>query len=741
MYLYPVFKFQWPGILTTICLVLLPFFSQGQQQITVNVSPGISASINGELELKREKYFNLAASSGEIAGKLNDQSRFDAYFKDMEMTVGRQLGMVFSEKNWGNNSLREDPGRPGYMDVDYFISKKNPNDNGLDELKAIFGDRQGIANHDRHNGYPDFMDQYTIDGSNGESYPTNNDAAAEMVAYLLKHRYTDFRRPSYFELVNEPHWKFWGDPRFVEFHTKAKEKVDALNIPTEIGGPCFSVAYFYRKEYESTSSIIRFMDDTNFSLDFYSFHAYDYMRWDDTANDFVGTVTSGLPLEGVFDALAGYTFNKYGKEFTYVASEHGGYITDADNRTMALNQLADKYFPGSGFAHEMEKRSIDNFIMVNSTIANTLVFMNHPHIVKKSVPFILLESAGWDPYYYSSLLVKENFDKNSPNYAESKLIDFYKYFAGVKGRRIESFTADTDIQHMSFVDGKKLIMLFHNQSNEPGELDIDIEDIENTMQEIKVRKLSRGIDFRPVLTEETATDLDDIIIEGQGSVVVFVSYENDIEEDDKVDEVTHYSLETSAQFNGSKTFTVDIPEHKKAKYGILRVGVSRDVNNAREMEIKLNGTSLNVPLEDCADRITQTDQVYATTKIVKVDGNLLREKNTIEVSFPDGKSGGVGAVVVRAALMDREREGVVAGADSFQDRSFEVYPVPGKGLLNVKSHTGGKLQIIDFTGKTVWDQYVKAGVIKIDINNLSRGNYVVRIVNKNTVKTRKIFLN
>lgn len=721
-------------------MLLLTFLLNAQQQITVNVSPSISASVNGESELDREKFFNLAASSGEIVSRLNNPARFDYYFKDLKMTVGRQLAMVYAETKWGNNSLREDVNRPGYMDVDYFISKKNPDDNGMDELKTIFGSRQGIANHDRHSAYPDFIDQYTIDGSNGESYPTNNDAAAEMVAYLLKHRYTDFRRPSYFELVNEPHWKFWGDQRFVEFHTKAKEKVDELELDTEVGGPCFSVSYFYRDEFRRTSNILRFIDDTNFSLDFYSFHSYDYMRWDDAAYDFVGSVTSGLPLEGVFDVLAAYTFNKYGDEFTYVGSEHGGYITNPDNRTAALNKLADQYFPGSGFGHEMEKRSIDNFIMVNSTIANTLVFMNHPHIVKKSVPFILLESAGWDPYYYSSLLVKENFDKNSPNYVESRLIDYYRYFADVEGRRVESFTSDSDIQHLSFVDGEKLIMLFHNQSNEEGEIDINIDDIQNTIAEIKIRKLGRGIDFRPVLTEETITSLEDMTIDGQGSIVVFVTYQDDILEVDKVDEVSHYSQETSIQFSGSKIFTVNVPDHQKAKYAILRVGVSRDADNGKEIDIKLNGTVLSAPVEDCADRITVADHDYATTKIIKVDGHLLRENNTVEVSFPDGKSGGVGAIVLRVALMDEDREQGVTGLDSYIDRSFEVYPVPGKRILNVKSQTSGQLQIINISGKVVLDRNVNAGITQIQVDDFLKGNYIVRFINHNTAKTRRVFL-
>lgn len=41
------------------------------------------------------------------------------------------------------------------------------------------------------------------------------------------------------------------------------------------------------------------------------------------------------------------------------------------------------------------------------------------------------------------------------------------------------------------------------------------------------------------------------------------------------------------------------------------------------------------------------DEDYGSTKIVKIDPKLLMETNTVEISFPDGKSGGIGAVVLR----------------------------------------------------------------------------------------------
>lgn len=58
---------------------------------------------------------------------------------------------------------------------------------------------------------------------------------------------------------------------------------------------------------------------------------------------------------------------------------------------------------------------------------------------------------------------------------------------------------------------------------------------------------------------------------------------------------------------------------------------------------------LVVPLEQCADRLTEKGKDYATCKLVRLDPAALQKVNTIAVSFPDGKPGAVGAVVIRTA--------------------------------------------------------------------------------------------
>lgn len=586
-------------------LLTLGVVTKAQQEIEVNVSPKISRSIKGHKELNRTKYFNLAANAGEIEKNLlgADREMFDLYFKKLEMTLGRRLSMVKAETKWGGGAVKEDAARAGYMDIDHYInSRLDVNDDGMDDLKSILGTNQNLATHEGKDPYPDFMDLF--EDPDGHTYPNLPDAGAEMIATILKYGFTDFQRPAFYEIMNEPHWSLTDEQKFIDLHTQAYDMVQADGTPTKIGGPCSSVSYYYKNEYASLGSMTKFIDATSNKLDFYSSHSYDYMKWDETAQDFVGRVSSGLPLDGVLDALAAFTHNKYGTQLKYVVSEHGGYISDAQNRDDALDMLGEKYFPGTGFEYEMQKRSIDNFIMVNSAIANTLTYMNHPHMMEKTVPFILLETAGWDPTYYSSLLVKEDFDKTSDVWHESRLIDFYRYFADVKGRRVQTHCNDADIQHFSFVDDNSLIMLFHNQSNEEGTITLNIDDADLSFDNALIRRLYRGEDFRPNFSEENISTIENLSISGQESIVLFVNYANAIPEDEHLDEEIFYATETGVKFTGSKSFTLQVPNHDKVMDATLRIGISRAAANSKDVMVYVNNIPLTVHSEDCAARNT-----------------------------------------------------------------------------------------------------------------------------------------
>ena len=631
---------------------------------TLTVEPSITRSIKGISDLNRLKYFNLCSTGSWYESKLNKcelPNRYDYYTHDLEMTFGRNLSIVKGEVDWGS-SIHEDPANPGTVDIPRMISELNPSNEGASStfINDYSPDLNVAAHEHAINVYPDFMDKYWASGVDAERWlPSNTVAAADVAVNLLKYRFTDLMRPAFYEIRNEPDWRYWSDPVFRDLHLDIHSKAKQENLATEIGGPCLSVAYYYKNNYQYLDSITNFIDGTGCQLDFYSFHSYDFMGWSGTVGtdgDFVGRVTSGLPLDGVMDAVVNDAVNNHSQEIGLVFSEQGGYISNGDEDTI-LDTIASYYFPFTGTPGSdaewdwiMKKRSISNFIMVNSAISNTMAYMNHPHIVKKAVPFILDESAAWDPTYYSSLLVSKWFTGSVSTYSESKLIHFFEYFKDVRGRRIHSYCDDPDLQHQAFVDQNKLILLFNNTSMTATPLNFQITD-PDTVNTILLRRLGRNTDFTPYLTETVIGDLTGIQIQPLESIAIFVEYNSTSTAVTDIDEVPYYGDKTEVVISGStvETFTVNIPEFDQADYGILRIATGRPGGTDHDITVVLNGQSLNIPVEESSGR-TDDGNEYGTLKSIKVDGSLLQAVNTVQVSFSDGQGGGVGSVVIRAGL-------------------------------------------------------------------------------------------
>lgn len=725
-----------PFILST--LLTFCFIGAAAQDVTINVEPTISRAINGHLELERAKYFNLSHGGVNFESTINDKQRSDHYLLDLQMSFGRSLGMVGSAVKWGGN-VREDPLRSGRVDLDYLRSKSAPDDGSPSEtMKDLFPNNLGVANHDRHNAYPDWMPQVTTSqaGDDG-NLPTNVDAAGELAVALLKYDYTDWTRPATYEAINEPHWSIDAQ-LLANLHLAIWQKAKDENLSTLIGGPCMSVGYFYKNNYQYFSTLSKFIDNTQCKLDFYSFHVYDYLKWDASRNDFFGRVSTGLPMEGVLDLIPNYTINKYGKPVELVFSEHGGYISN--DLEGALDFISNKYFPGSGFAWEMKRRSISDFIMVSSAIANTMAFMNHPDVVKKGVPFILLESFSWNPKYYYSLLVADNFTDKS-HWVESKLIYFYEFFKGVNGHRVQSECANPDIQQQAFVDGHKLFLVMNNLSDKVENLKINFPS--EGIQSIQIRRVGRNEDFTPYLTEESALSLDGLQLKGRESMLITISYQDDIQETQQTNEEPFYGTEVTKQFSGTSTFTVNIPDLNNAKYAYLRVGIGRPAGTDRKVEISLNGTALQVPDEDCATYL-ENESEFATTKIIRVDKSLLKTSNSISVTFPDGKMGGVGAVVLRVAY---QSTGLASMDLPMNSTEIKVYPNPSSGsdiyIEFPEKVNNVRISLYSCNGVLIARKDVpNSQYVEMDTGeNTKKGVYLLKVQSDQIQSCKKIILN
>ena len=612
--------------------------------IRLSVDPYCRRSIRGISKLNRQAYFGLCSAGTEFDERCRSKDRYDWLIKENGITFGRRLGVVKGLDRW-YKAIREDTTRPGFVDTVHLAEKLAPHryEPG-DEFRCDMDGRLDVAAHGHHNAFPEFMGQHlseaAVRSKKPEHLPENVEAAAELSAATLRHLFTDFDRPAYYELINEPHWSYWRGEHLATWHTRTMEVVHEQVPGVLVGGPCLSVAYYYKKQYGAFDGLTTFIDNTRCGLDFYSFHVYDFLR--DEGGDFRGRITSGLPLESVLDLVQNYTVNTYGKEIGVVISEHGGYGANE-----LVEKLAKEQFTETGFEWEMKKRSIDDFNMVSSVLANTLAFMDHPQTVWKAVPFILLNGLGWDPSYCASLYVPRDYDPKCEEWVATRKIMFYRLLRDLKGHRVAGACPDPDIQMRAFVDGAALFVVLNNLSNAAKPVTLDLP----PQADMLIRRFGRNPNYTPYLTEKPLPTLDGLTLKEREAVVVKATYPKALEARRAVDEIPCYGGRLGVSVEGEAApFIVRVPDTSRLRYATLRIGVSRPPEAGWDVTVTFNGKSLNVPMEACAERLTQPENEYASCKIIHLDPATVKTRNTVTVSFPDRKPGAVGAVVIRAGV-------------------------------------------------------------------------------------------
>jgi len=715
------------------------------QQIYVIISPETTYSIEGHSVLDRSKYLNICHNGVSFESAIGNSEISYRYINDLKICFGRTLGMV-QPANVYTKNLKEDPLRSGFADLTYLQNNSKPtNGNSYSAtFRSRFPKGPGTLCHEHHNAFPAFMEKEAAAGTT-DSIPVNKIATAEISANLLKYNFTDWSRPLSYEPINEPGWQMLDKTKMLtnlaDFHLKTWEKVHELQVPTIVGGPCSSVAYYYRDNYTNFSKLSDFIDATQGKLDFYSFHVYDFYRWNSNTKKLTGRITSGLPLEGIMDLYSNYGRKNYNKELLFLSSEHGGILSDdAQKKDMR------EYFLGAGtdFTYDMKAKSITDFLMVNSCISNTLVFMNHPHQVYKVVPFILLESTGWDPKYHASILVANNyFDKK--NWYESAQIHFFKYFENIKGRRVFSQCASPDIQQQTYVDNNKLIVLLNNLSDSVMNLSLNypLENIDSTV----IRRLYKKVDSTPVLSETRITDGRNIQLSAKESAVLFVNYSQSINEMKRIDEKTYFADKYMRQINTEEIFNINGVEVAGLEYANLRIGIGRGIATNKDIDVWFNGVKITVPMEKCAANL-EDETTYGTTKIVQIDKNLIKANNEIKIAFTDGKAGGVGSVALCL--------GKKIALSGFKPASSEcaefqkIYPNPASSAINISftlnNPSRTTLKMYDFAGNMVKHNDIGELIpgnysYPISLKNLSSGTYILQLQANSNQYNQKIIIN
>jgi len=621
-----------------------------KNKATVTVELGTTRAIEGISMLQRNRYFTISDDGVGFEQRVGSQERYRYLIDELQVNFGRRLGPV---KRWAR-SVKEDPDRLGYADLSSLSQNTAPRPS-----KAFQGDFPSgldIAAHGSPGAYPDFMGKFKTkelaetSHKHSQSIPKNLEASAELAEAVLLNRYSKFDRPRYFEPINEPHWSLIKTQQLADWHVALRQRLKNSLPDVQVGGPCMPVCYFYRSNYRSFEALKGFMAMTQGKLDFYSFHVYDYHRWQNDRLE--GRIQSGLPLEGVLDLFQNHAINTYGRPMGVVVSEQGGYIHntpkgdfDGDKVASEILALVDPDADTTTWEYEMRKRSIVNFNCISSFVANTLGFMDHPHTVKKSVCFTQLNTWAWGPAYYAQMFVPYQYT-DKERWVETDMTKFFRLFRSVNGRRVKAICDSPDLQTRAFVDGHKMWLVMNNQSDE--EFSVDIDGLKSP--KITIRRLGQNQDFTTAYSEETMATPEEVVVAGRQTIVVEAEFPQPIEAVRTVNEVACYGNKITQPVSDA-TFGITMPATTQGKtidYAQLRIGLTRSPESDRRPIVHLNGKRLTVPSEICSDRLT--DREYASTKLIPVNPADLKSKNKVTIRFADGNDGSIGSVVLRVAV-------------------------------------------------------------------------------------------
>ncbi|MDZ8119132.1 glycosyl hydrolase family 28 protein [Pontiella agarivorans] len=613
--------------------------------VEIEVDPTCNRLIEGgHLQLDRTKYFGICRGAAGFMEKVPVEGGAEYLLDDLNIAFGRtsEVCKQFSQAHkWSKTpGVQEDEDRPGYADP--ATVKSTAIDLKLDEPDAMQhrADRIRTIDDGFHAALPDFMEKYRIDKVK-ETLPANLDAATEYAVECLK-AIPAWKRPAFMQPMNEPKYQMISDPHFQQWHVMLKEKVHAEVPGVMVGGPCQSVAYYYKNNYAPFTGMMKpFMDGTQGNLDFYGFHPYDYFSGD------VEDLSSGLPMESVLDLLDNYSRITFRKPVKLALSEGGATgknfytLFDPARTTEASQAVLDavgSVEDGYDYLAMLNNRSLNRF---------TMTWLDRPQTILTHVPFVLV-SSEWNEKYPWVLYRREGQVKSGKHQPTANF-DFYKLWKDVKGRRVHVRSGSPDVQAQAFVDGSTLYLCLNNLSDDRQELNLQFS---ARPERISTVRYSRNGYFGKLSEKKFKKLPSGLVLEGDEFMIITMTYNQPIVPEKTVDEQLVYGdrVVEPIRANTPLNYQLNVEQADSVTYATLRIGFSRQLKAEKTPIVLFNGKRLTVPMERAWEKRKQVKD-YVSLKMIQIPPSLIRAENRVEIRFPD-EGGSVGSVALRIGTED-----------------------------------------------------------------------------------------
>ncbi|MBD0401541.1 T9SS type A sorting domain-containing protein [Flammeovirga sp. EKP202] len=579
--MYCLFISMWSGA----------FISPLQAQTTVNINPKVQRYIGNVSELERNKYFNLHSNSGDADVK--------KFFEDYNAFPSRGFWGPYSYSNSKGNSVgtypSEKTGNSNERKVTRFVGTEHPKSafkDGLDPVKAGEWAVEYYKNYVDDNGRPEFFEPMNEPFVHAKDFYEGGWNLAE----------EDRIKKQMAELFASVGKKIHAEPSL------AKMKV----IGYSSAWPSWELRDFSNWD----ENMKMFMDIAGADMDAFATHLYDGVNVTGQNN-----LRSGSNSEAILDIIETYSFIKWGIVKPHAITEYGGITRGFEDRYTDLE-------------------SIQTVRSINHMLFNLL---DRENVIEISIPFITDKSTwhmnagnNYQPYSAALFIPTNIGEANVEDWRYAPKIHFYELWRNVQGRRIQVETNNPDVQVHGFVKDQKLFMAFNNLDENEQTVQLNFVESAGTLVKMTTKALKIYDDKDPVMSiDETTTAPSSLTLIPGETVVMEFEYNESIKQTKASKETKYYSTTylQPIKTNTAMTFGFSDVVIKEGTATLL-MGIGRKHDRSKQPTVKVNGTEISVPNNWKGLDQAHRDDFFGVIEI-PVDIALLKEENTVEVTFPD----------------------------------------------------------------------------------------------------------
>ncbi len=437
-------------------------------------------------------------------------------------------------------------------------------------------------------------------------------------------------RPKYCEVINEPLWDLYDMPNaprkglidLFRFHSTVAKEVRKYNPTVKVGGYCtafpdFDVDNFVRWDQRWKT----FIDIAGEDMDFFTIHLYDFPCH--TAHGM--QYRKGSNVEATMDLLEQYSMLRLGETKPLMISEYGA-------QTHKYNDVWSPY---------------RDWLRIKSTNSMMLQFMARADKINIAMPFLMLKSewaynAEKNKVHQARIMRREGEPETfTGDYIFADVFRLYELWADVKGTRVVSKSDNLDIMCDAYVDGNKAYVIVNNLDFESVEFNLNINGFAKAATSIEVRHLylEGGEQGAPVLDVKEVKRVKKLTIKPEATYILCYKFKRPINIDNLCEEVKYYASDYMQAIAKGRSVEFDISGVQIAESGraILRLGIGREHGKELYPQIEFNGVAVESPTNHKGDDQRDRKSFFGVVE-VELPYNLLKESNTVSITFPD--SGG-----------------------------------------------------------------------------------------------------